>query len=110
LPSVDSDGHGFDIVIFPALSHRVSVVPTASADWDVSNWDQAQWSEGDLYSALKTELDRLNGAKRNNVQDALIAETSIKRGFVLVTDDEDLSEVTARFGGECLSVAELRAR
>lgn len=84
------------------------VVPTASAVWDVSKWNQANWSTTDnLYSTLKADLDKLNGGKPNNVQDALIAETATKEGYVLVTDDADLAAVTKRYGAECLSVAEL---
>ncbi len=51
----------------------------------MSRWDEAHWNADDaLYSALKSDLDR---TKSNNIQDALIAETSIKGDYVLVTDD-----------------------
>jgi predicted nuclease of predicted toxin-antitoxin system len=84
------------------------IVPTTSAVWGVSRWGQSSWSASDnLYSSLKADLDKLNKSKRNNVQDALIAETSIKGGYVLITDDTDLIEVTKRYGGKCLSLEEL---
>ena len=87
------------------------VVPTTSAVWDVSRWDEARWStDVDLYPALKAELDKRNNCKENNIQDALIAETSIKEDFVLVTDDSDLVSVTRKYGGKCLTVAELKNR
>jgi predicted nucleic acid-binding protein len=87
------------------------VVPTASAVWGVSRWDQACWTANDnLYSPIKADLDKLNKSKRNNVQDALIAETSMKGGYVLVTDDTDLIEVTRRYGGKCVSLEELLLR
>lgn len=83
------------------------VVPTESAIWGVSKWDQAKWGDSDdLYSRLKAELDKLNKNKPNNTQDALIGETSIKGGYVLVTDDADLAAVTKKYGGKCLSVIE----
>ncbi len=83
-------------------------VPTASAVWGVSRWGEANWSaEDDLFSVLKSELDKLNKKKPNNIQDALIAETSIKGKYVLVTEDGDLATVTKKFGGKCLSVGEL---
>ncbi len=83
-------------------------VPTDSAVWDVSRWDEAKWgADDDLYSALKSELDKLNRNKPNNVHDALIAETSIKADYVLVTNDADLAAVTKKYGGKCLSVGEL---
>ena len=83
------------------------MVPTSSAVWDVSRWDQAKWGADDnVYSALKADLDRIKN-KPNNVHDALIAETSIKGRYVLVTDDTDLAAVTKKYGGQCLSVCEL---
>ncbi len=84
------------------------VVPTESAVWDVSRWDEAKFTANDnLYTPIKTGLDTMNKGKRNNVQDALIAETSIKGGYVLVTDDTDLIEVTKQYGGKCTSLEEL---
>lgn len=84
------------------------VVPTESAVWGVSRWGEAKWTADDnLYAPIKTSLDALNNGKRNNVQDALIAETSIKGGYVLVTDDTDLVEVTKGYGGKCVSLEEL---
>ena len=43
------------------------------------------------------------------MQDALIAETSIKGGYILVTDDAHLIEVAKRYGGKCMSLDELLA-
>ena len=84
------------------------VVPTSSFVWGASRWDQASWGADDnLYSALRADLDGMNRSKPNNVQDALIAETSVKGGYVLVTDDADLAAVTKKYGGKCLQVADL---
>ena len=86
-------------------------VPTSSAVWGVSRWGKANWGrEDNLYSTIKAELDQLNRSKPNNIQDALIAETSIKNNLVLITTDSDLSTVTKRYGGTCLSVEELWKR
>lgn len=87
-----------------------SIVPTESAAWDVSAWDQAKWGdENGLYSAIKSELDKLNNNKPNNIQDALIAETAIKNRFALVTEDTDLSKVARKFGGKCADVNQMVA-
>ena len=84
------------------------VVPTSSAVWGLSDWDQSGWcAEDNLYSTLKSELDNLNKSKPNNKQDALIAETSIKRGYVLVTNDGHLAQVTKKYGGKCLTIYEI---
>ena len=87
------------------------IVSTNSAVWDVSAWDQAKWSVNEnLYTPIKADLDALNKGKNNNVEDALIAETAIKDGYVLVTDDEDLATITRKYRGECLGVQELWQR
>jgi hypothetical protein len=83
------------------------VVPTSSAVWDVSNWDEASWGEEDgLFDAMKEELDRANKRRANNIQDILIAETAIRINVTLVTDDVDLNAVAKKFGGTTMSVAE----
>ncbi len=79
-----------------------------SAVWDISRCGQASWGADDnLYSVIKVELDTLNRSKPNNDHDALIAETSVKERYILVTDDTDLAAVTKKYGGKCLSVGEL---
>jgi len=60
-----------------------------------------------LYKPIKSELDRLNEGKPNNVQDSLIAETSIEMGFTLVTHDRDLFWVTTKFGGAVSNIHEV---
>ena len=87
------------------------IVPTASGVYGVSKYGQARYgAENGLYSVLKDALDSINGRKPNNVHDALIAETSVKEGHILVTDDAHLAAVTKAYGGECLSVDELLLR
>ena len=84
-----------------------SMIPTESGVWDISNWDQTKWTlEDNLYEPIKAELDKLNKGKRNNIQDALIAETSIKNNLILVTHDKDLFSIVLKYGG---SVANLQA-
>ena len=50
---------------------------------------------------IKRDLDKRK-KKNNNVEDALIAETAIKNGLTLVTDDEKLRVVAMQYGGECM--------
>jgi predicted nucleic acid-binding protein len=84
------------------------VVPTESFVWDVSRWDQAKWTaEDNLYVPIKEALDKLNKGKRNNVQDALIAETAAKGSYILVTDDTHMIEVAKRYGCKCMSLEEI---
>jgi predicted nucleic acid-binding protein len=85
------------------------IVPTSSAVWGASCWDEASWGDEDgIFEAMKAHLDTLNRAEKNNVQDILIAETAVKERAVLVTDDTDLRETTQRFGGQAMSVEEFQ--
>jgi len=80
-----------------------NIMPTESAVWDVSRYGMAKYtSEDNLYRPIKEILDKLNKNKPNNIQDALIAETSIKNGLTLITSDEDLCETAKKFGGDVI--------
>lgn len=102
-----------------------SEVLTESAVWDVSKWDKAKWTEdvvptdsfvlgisrlgqaklgnGGIYDEIKDELEALK-SKPNNIQDSLIAETAVKNGFILVTDDNDLRGVVNKIGGKAINL------
>ncbi len=60
------------------------IIPTESAVWDISRWDQTKWNNGKLYSNLKQSLDGLNKSKPSNTNDALIAETAIVNDYALL--------------------------
>jgi len=75
-----------------------AMVPTDSFVPDVSRLDYGQLSDGSRYTALKADLDALNGGKANNIQDALIAEVAIANGYTLLTADFDLAKVAKQHG------------
>lgn len=78
------------------------LVPTESAVWDVSRWDQAKWgANDDVFTGMLGELDALNKCKSNNPQDILIAETALRNNWILVTSDVDLFAVLTKYGGAC---------
>ncbi len=56
-----------------------------------------------LCEEIKLMLDKKQN-KESNKNDALIAETTIKNGLILVTDDSDLLEVTQRYNGEVITL------
>lgn len=86
-------------------------IPSASFVLDVSRLGEAKLGDKNinLYSKIKTELDKQNNNKSNNIQDALIAETAIKNKVTLVTEDTDLLAVTRRFHGRCANIKEMLA-
>ena len=83
--------------------------PTESAVFDVSEWDNASFPEDDgLCEQIEAALDKCERKrKKDNIQDALIAETAIKNNFTLVTEDKCLKEEASKFGAECMSWEEL---
>ena len=61
---------------------------TKSALWDISEWDEAEWSLDDqlldrLLARIETEdkKSRRTKARAGQQRDALIAETAIKNGL-----------------------------
>lgn len=79
-------------------------IPTAAGVWGVSEWGGAEWGSAEgTYDAMLANLNGMNGGKKNNAQDILIAVTALKHGFTLVTDDNDLAIVLREVGGatEC---------
>jgi predicted nucleic acid-binding protein len=73
-----------------------NVVPTESAVFDLSAWGTAKW--GDENSPSYQEiLEKLNIVRKhkNNPKDALIAQTAIRNGYVLFTDDKPLYKVVS---------------
>jgi predicted nucleic acid-binding protein len=85
------------------LSQFEALLPKREATFsfclDISRLDRARLSDGEMFRRLKSALDTANDGKRNNIQDALIGETSIANGFTLVTCDKDLSEAVGQQGG-----------
>lgn len=78
------------------------LLPTQTFIWDISRWDYAKWGGGQLFTALKQELDILNKGKANNTRDALIAETAIASGLTLITADGHLKLAAEKHGGTVL--------
>ncbi|GAH03750.1 unnamed protein product, partial [marine sediment metagenome] len=75
-------------------------IPTESTVLGVSKLGYSKLSrKNNLYEKIKSDLDE-KVLKQNNIQDALIAETAIKNGLILVTNDGDLLEVTQKYNGE----------
>lgn len=74
------------------------VVPTETFILDVSRLDHGKMSNGALFEKLRNELNILNGGKRNNIMDALIAEIAINNGYMLLTADYHLQKVAKNNG------------
>ena len=75
-------------------------IPTESAVVGVSRIDGAKIGDPGLYDSMLQELDRRKPREHgNNIKDALIAETAIENGIVLVTDDKALQDSARNHGG-----------
>jgi len=80
-------------------------IPTESAVFGVSRFDEAKFSDSILYEKIKKKLDAVE-KKPNNMQDALIAVTSIKNNLILITTDLPLQEIVCRLNGKAISLSE----
>lgn len=74
------------------------MVPTESAVLEISAVGQCKLGDGNLCETLRAELDIRNKRKKNNIQDALIAEVAIQQGLTLLTADNDLADVAQKHG------------
>ncbi len=80
-------------------------LPTETALWDISKWDEAKYSAEDgLFDRMLTRLIELDRRDRgdNQKRDILIAETAIKNGLILLSGDHKLRTVTTEFGGRAV--------
>jgi predicted nucleic acid-binding protein len=83
-------------------------IPTESLILDVSRLGEAKLGvEDGLYDKIKVALDARK-YKPNNIQDALIAETAIINGCMLVTDDGDLAEIVRNHHGRAINVTKFQ--
>lgn len=79
-------------------------IVTESGAWNVSTWDKFKWptdTKANELLARITQLDKETGKKNsatNRWRDALVADTAIKRGLILVTDDVNLAKASYEFG------------
>jgi hypothetical protein len=76
-----------------------NIVPTKTTVCDVSRLDNCCLGDGAIYQKLKNILDRKNKNKKNNIQDALIAEIALVDGMTLITADWDLKEAVESMSG-----------
>jgi predicted nucleic acid-binding protein len=75
------------------------LLPTETLVFDVSRWDHAKQGDGRLFKSIEVALDALNGGRKSNKRDALIAEAAIANRYTLLTADGDLKSVTESHGG-----------
>jgi hypothetical protein len=81
------------------ISLRCELIATQTFLFDVSRLDYAKLGDGKIFIALRDELNLLNGNKKSNIRDALIAEATIVNRYTLLTADADLKAVTENHGG-----------
>lgn len=89
-------------LLLTQTSLRCKLLPTETFVFDLSRQDHAKWGDGQLFTSMKAELDKLNGGKNNNNRDALIAEAAIANRCTLLTSDRDLSSATRKHGGKVI--------
>jgi len=91
------------LATFEAISPEVGLASSFAFDIEGAGFDQAYWNDGsEKFEKMRKrlrELDRNNKKPLNQERDILIAETAIKNGVTLVSDDRNLRQVVSEFGG-----------
>jgi predicted nucleic acid-binding protein len=86
--------------LFLTLASSLSgVIPTETTIIGRSRIGRSKLGNGEVYTSIKSKLDAINGGRRSNINDALIAEVSIVNSHTLLTADIDLASVTEEQGG-----------
>lgn len=84
--------------------HVESQVSTSSAVWDVSIWGAADWTGAESrYREILERLDKIR-RKSNNKMDALIGDTCLQKGYLLVTNDKNFRKVIEDLGGATIDL------
>ncbi|MCJ2092048.1 hypothetical protein MKK67_05950 [Methylobacterium sp. J-072] len=90
------------------------LVPAASFCFGIegAGWDQANWNDGTgrfeaMLARLKVVDPKSPKKELNQIRDIVIAETALKLGATLVSDDVALRAVMTEFGGIAVASAHL---
>ncbi len=90
------------LATFEAISPEVGLASSFALGIEGAGFDQAYWNDGSgNFEKMRKRLQALDRNKKplNQERDILIAETAIKNGATLVSDDRNLRQVVAEFGG-----------
>jgi len=82
---------------------RPILISTSSCAYDVSRYDMSKYGDGIIFNKIKS-------GNINHVKDALIGETAIKEGIILVTNDKRLRNKVIELGGKALFLNEFIER
>ena len=78
---------------------RPILIPTSSCAFDRSRFDESKFGDGIIFNKIKK-------GNIKHVEDALIGETAIKEGIILVTNDRRLKNIVIELGGNALFLNE----
>ena len=91
------------LATFEAISPEVGLASSFALDIEGAGWGQAYWNDGSgNFQKMRKRLQALDPKNKhplNQERDILIAETAIKNGVTLVSDDRNLRQVVSEFGG-----------
>jgi predicted nucleic acid-binding protein len=101
------------LVTFEVISPEMVLASSFAFGIEGAGWGQANWNDGsDNFQRMRTRLRELDPKKKkllNQERDILIAETAIKIGATLVSDDRNLRQVVSEFGGRTIEPKKLTA-
>lgn len=98
--------------VMEEIAPELCVASTFCWGIDGAGFDQAEWNDGSgrfdaMLSRLKSIGRKPKSQDANQIRDIVIAETALKLGATLVTDDAALGQVVGEFGGKAISSAAL---
>jgi hypothetical protein len=94
------------LAVFRKINPEISLASSFAFDIEGAGFGQAHFNDGNgNFERMRQRLQQLdprNKKRLNQERDILIAETAIKNGAVLVSDDRNLRRVVTEFGGSAI--------
>ena len=104
--TVDANRRAALLAVFEDIGPTVALASSFCFGIEGAGFDQANWNDGSgKFGRMLALLQQLDAQKRkkkerlNQVRDILIAETAIKNGATLISNDHNLRQVVSEFGG-----------
>jgi hypothetical protein len=101
------------LATFEAISPEVGLASSFAYGIEGAGYGEAYYNDGSgNFQKMRKRLQELDHKKKkplNQERDILLAETAIKNGATLVSDDRNLRQVVSEFGGYAIELKKFTA-
>lgn len=90
---------------------KLSPIPVEDSvmAWDISRFGTSRSGPGIVYTKIKEAMDQRKH-KKNNPNDAILADTAVSNGLTLLTNDRNLFDAMNLFGYKAIFWSDLKEK